>query len=159
MLGNTSKPPLRRLLPAIAQTAAASHVPHNNTKQQRQSLACSSCQKRRTKCSGSPPCDQCIAANAECIFDARRDRRRKFALKTAEHTKDTLIRLIDLLRQGTPYDILKLKAHMESCVSDQEAMERLPLFLTNPGAACYSPSMSFEQAGAHKASSGCFNNV
>ncbi|KAJ0415011.1 hypothetical protein BJY00DRAFT_294048 [Aspergillus carlsbadensis] len=133
MLGNTSKPPLRRLLPAVAQPATASHVPHN-TKQKRQSLACSSCQKRRTKCSGSSPCDQCIAANAECIFDARRDRRRKFALKKAEHTQDTLKKLIDLLRQGTPYDILKLKVDIESCVSDQEAMERLPLYLINPPA-------------------------
>ncbi|KAL2844870.1 hypothetical protein BJX68DRAFT_242509 [Aspergillus pseudodeflectus] len=112
----TGKTPLRPLLPAIALTTAVSPM-SNNAKQKRRFLACTACQKGQTKSSASSPCDQCVAMKASCIFDVRRDRRRKLALKKAEHTQDTLIKLIALLRQGTPDDILKLKADMETCVS------------------------------------------
>ncbi|KAL3435130.1 hypothetical protein BDV09DRAFT_77500 [Aspergillus tetrazonus] len=144
----TEKTPLRPLLPAIALTTAVSPV-LNDAKQKRRSLACTTCQKRQTKVLillfiwpehylhySVPvrPHATSVAMKASCIFDARRDMRRKFALKKAEHTQDTLIKLIALLRQGTPDDILKLKADMETCVSTQDAMERLSLFLTNPPA-------------------------
>ncbi|KAL4805690.1 hypothetical protein BDV18DRAFT_139657 [Aspergillus unguis] len=112
----------------MALTTPASHV-SSGAKKKRRSSACTSCQTRRTKCSGSFPCDKCLSINSSCIFDPKRDRRRKFALKKAEQDHNTMKRLIHLLRQGTPDDVWKLKANIESCLSEQEAMDRLPSFL------------------------------
>ncbi|KAJ6012399.1 C6 transcription factor SndA [Penicillium canescens] len=51
----------------------------------RSSTACRECQKRRTRCSGHPQCDECRSQNRECFFDEANDRRRKvFARKTQD---------------------------------------------------------------------------
>ncbi|KAJ6039019.1 C6 transcription factor SndA [Penicillium canescens] len=51
----------------------------------RSSTACRDCQRRRTKCSGHPKCDECRVHNRECFFDKANDRRRKcFARRTQD---------------------------------------------------------------------------
>ncbi|KAJ5316664.1 hypothetical protein PENANT_c019G01123 [Penicillium antarcticum] len=53
----------------------------------RASTACTECQKRRTRCSGHPQCDECRAHNRDCFFDEANDRRRK---ASARRTQDQL---------------------------------------------------------------------
>jgi hypothetical protein len=64
----------------------------------------------------------------------RRKARQASKIRVEEGRTDprTLKRLIEILRQGTSDDILKLQTDIKSCASDEESMEWLSLFLTNP---------------------------
>ncbi|KAL4801633.1 hypothetical protein BDV18DRAFT_70508 [Aspergillus unguis] len=50
----------------------------------KRSTACTACQVRKSKCSGSSPCQKCIATGSNCVFVIGLDRRRKCAQKHAE---------------------------------------------------------------------------
>ncbi|KAJ5776580.1 uncharacterized protein N7511_001591 [Penicillium nucicola] len=61
----------------------------------RVSTACTECQKRRTRCSGHPLCDECRTHNRECIFDEANDRRRKASAKKTQDQLDYFRTLTD----------------------------------------------------------------
>ncbi|KAJ6073144.1 C6 transcription factor SndA [Penicillium canescens] len=70
----------------------------------RASTACTECQKRRTRCSGHPLCDECRTHNRECFFDEANDRRRKASARRMqdqlEYYRNFTEDLIALLRDS-----------------------------------------------------------
>ncbi|KAL2782482.1 hypothetical protein BJX66DRAFT_331162 [Aspergillus keveii] len=111
MASRTTKASLRPLLPATASCSTPVQEPtRRNRKRHRQTTACTSCQAKRIKCSGSSPCD---------------DRRRKEALKHAEQSKKALEAIIAILYNGTEVDLHELKTQVKSFASPEAVMEEL----------------------------------
>ncbi|KAJ5584949.1 uncharacterized protein N7459_004749 [Penicillium hispanicum] len=65
-------------------------------------IACTACQKRKSRCIGGVPCDACRNANTQCAIDEGSDGRRKTSVKrkidALEQNQDLLFRLVDTLR-------------------------------------------------------------
>ncbi|OJI99571.1 hypothetical protein ASPVEDRAFT_38981 [Aspergillus versicolor CBS 583.65] len=115
---------LRPLLPATASCSA--DVPEvSQPKRKRQTVACTSCQIKRVKCSGSFPCDGCAGTDFICCYDPRKDKRRKEALKDAQQTKEALRTIINIIYQGTDSDLDNLKAKLKTFASPEAVMEEL----------------------------------
>lgn len=70
----------------------------------RVSTACLACKKSKRKCSGTPPCTNCITFARKCIFDESLDQRRRVAAKrTADelsYHRDLLNDLFTLVREA-----------------------------------------------------------
>ncbi|KAL5342087.1 hypothetical protein BJX70DRAFT_336429 [Aspergillus crustosus] len=81
----------------LAPVASQSHSTANGVRKRRKNVgtACESCKARKLKCSGAPPCANCVKSGHACTLDRTTDRRRRGAL-----TRD-----IDLL--GDRDDLLK----------------------------------------------------
>ncbi|CRG84516.1 hypothetical protein PISL3812_01795 [Talaromyces islandicus] len=47
------------------------------SKTKRASMACLECKKRRTKCTTTTPCSECLSHGRQCIYDQSADKRRK----------------------------------------------------------------------------------
>ncbi|KAL4804735.1 hypothetical protein BDV18DRAFT_142404 [Aspergillus unguis] len=66
--------------------------------------ACSACKSRKLKCSGVPPCDNCVKSRVECALDETADKRRRGALKRKidqlEEKEHLLLRLLEYLRKS-----------------------------------------------------------
>ncbi|KAL2829886.1 hypothetical protein BJY01DRAFT_121743 [Aspergillus pseudoustus] len=127
MLGVVTKTLLRPLLPVHAKTGAEPIVP-SKPKRSRQSIACITCQKKRKRCSGSPPCDACEASGTQCVFDPSKDKRRKLNVQQAH---ETVSRLLDILQHGPDEDLCLLRESIRMCDSRQQAMETLHSFLAS----------------------------
>ncbi|KAL2782458.1 hypothetical protein BJX66DRAFT_331171 [Aspergillus keveii] len=126
MASRTTKASLRPLLPATASCSTPVQEPtQRNRKRHRQTTACTSCQAKRIKCSGSSPCDGCTERDSACYYDPRKDRRRKEALKHAEQSKKALEAVIAILYNGTEVDLHELKTEVKSFASPEAAMEEL----------------------------------
>ncbi|KAL4912908.1 hypothetical protein BDW62DRAFT_193606 [Aspergillus aurantiobrunneus] len=67
--------------------------------------ACSACKARKLKCTGAPPCANCLRSRLECTLDETADRRRRGVLKrkidTLEDKEDLLIRLLEYFRESS----------------------------------------------------------
>ncbi|KAL3444586.1 fungal-specific transcription factor domain-containing protein [Aspergillus insuetus] len=63
----------------------------------KQSSACTGCKARKTKCSGTHPCEKCILTGKECIFPAGLDRRRKYAQRRVEQELEAAHRILDVI--------------------------------------------------------------
>ncbi|KAL6230605.1 hypothetical protein BDW75DRAFT_222236 [Aspergillus navahoensis] len=63
----------------------------------KRSNACTACKKRRIKCRGSQPCDNCAATGLPCVFLVEHDRRRKNALRCAEQELNAVQQRLDTL--------------------------------------------------------------
>ncbi|RAL08504.1 C6 transcription factor [Aspergillus homomorphus CBS 101889] len=99
-----------------SQTSSRSLVPAPNLPPSTRSLdnvaqgrkhkttACTACKQKKLKCRGDPPCQHCVANGIECHVDEMSDMRRKFAMKRKlerlEISEETLMRLIEILRDG-----------------------------------------------------------
>lgn len=127
MDGSVRKSFLRPLRPAQAMSQVEMTIP-SEPKRSRQSTACTSCQKKRKRCSGSPPCDVCNALGIQCVFDPLKDKRRKL---NAQRAHETVSRLVNLLQQGSDRDLGLLRESVRLCDSREQAMETLSLFLSS----------------------------
>ncbi|KAL3439832.1 hypothetical protein BJX65DRAFT_317343 [Aspergillus insuetus] len=126
MASHATKASLRPLLPATAACSTDVQEPiQRKRKRQRQTTACTSCQAKRIKCSGSSPCDGCAERDSACYYDPRKDKRRKEALKYAEQTTKALEAIIAILYNGTEVDLDDLKAKVKSFASPEAVMEEL----------------------------------
>ncbi|KAL4933495.1 uncharacterized protein BDV17DRAFT_252113 [Aspergillus undulatus] len=112
------------LLPAALSRPADVQEP-SQLKRKRQSVACNSCQIKRTKCSGSSPCDECARTESGCHYNPSKDKRRKETLKKAQQIEEALKTIVNILYQGTEDDLKKLKARVKSSPSPEESMEQL----------------------------------
>ncbi|KAJ5600700.1 C6 transcription factor [Penicillium hetheringtonii] len=75
----------------------------------RRSVACTECQRRRTKCAFGNPCLECKKHNSLCLFEENSDKRRKtYSKKIEEELKfyrGFLDDLIETIRQSNNDDI------------------------------------------------------
>ncbi|KAL2823792.1 hypothetical protein BDW59DRAFT_92284 [Aspergillus cavernicola] len=66
--------------------------------------ACLACKSRKLKCTGAPPCTNCVKSSLQCTLDETADRRRRGALKRKidqlEDKQDLLDRILDALRES-----------------------------------------------------------
>ncbi|OGM39138.1 hypothetical protein ABOM_012255 [Aspergillus bombycis] len=121
----------RTLLPAEYRGPDRRHTPilRVERKSKRRGLACTSCQRKRVKCSGPPPCEACAASKSECSFEPLTDKRRRLTQKAAE--KDAEIHrhismyLIDILRSGNEEDVGNLVREMQAASSRDSAFADL----------------------------------
>ncbi|KAE8396771.1 hypothetical protein BDV37DRAFT_267401 [Aspergillus pseudonomiae] len=98
-------------------------------KRRRQTTACTTCQRKRTKCTGTTPCQGCTASGSECVFDFSKDKRRKETLLKAQRdaldTYQILLQLVRILYDGTDETVKKLRGNIQGVPSLQEAMVNL----------------------------------
>ncbi|KAB8075877.1 hypothetical protein BDV29DRAFT_171201 [Aspergillus leporis] len=135
-MSNNTGYSLRPLAPLISHSDQQQNPEPKTQLPRKRNLACTSCQAKRTKCSGSAPCQQCTASKTECIFDLCKDKRRKLALRAAlddaQKSREILTDLIRTLRCGTDEDIRNLRESIQHTSSIQEAILYLELLhLTN----------------------------
>lgn len=75
-------------------------------------VACTACKARKLKCSGAPPCQNCLKNHVECTVDNTSDKRRKSGIKrkleTLEDRKDLLLSLVRTLRDSADRRVLHL---------------------------------------------------
>ncbi|KAE8320737.1 hypothetical protein BDV39DRAFT_187272 [Aspergillus sergii] len=122
--------PLRTLLPAVCRSPHKPPTPVHcvERKSKRRSLACSSCQRKKVKCSG-PPCGACAATNSECCFEPLTDKRRKLTRKAAEKDMESYrhvsMYLISILRSGKDDDVNNLVKEIQKASSLGSALADL----------------------------------
>ncbi|KKK16277.1 hypothetical protein ARAM_003168 [Aspergillus rambellii] len=85
-----------------APAASKSATDDNLKRRKNVGTACLACKARKLKCTGEPPCANCIKSRLECNLDETTDKRRRGALKRKidqlEDKEGLLIRLMEVLR-------------------------------------------------------------
>ncbi|KAE8334167.1 hypothetical protein BDV24DRAFT_146301 [Aspergillus arachidicola] len=129
--------PLRTLLPAACRSPHKPSPPpvHRvERRSKRRSLACSSCQRKKVKCSGPPPCGACAATNSECCFKPLTDKRRKLTRKAVEKDMESYrhvsMYLISILRSGKEDDVNNLVKEIQKASSLDSALADLQLLIS-----------------------------
>ncbi|KAE8371415.1 hypothetical protein BDV26DRAFT_276140 [Aspergillus bertholletiae] len=86
MLREESAPTLRPLKPRpeCVQQSKENDVKPCSMRRIRSSAACTECRKRRKKCNGYTPCEQCTLHDRECVIDLLRDKRKKMHRRALE---------------------------------------------------------------------------
>ncbi|KAI9367655.1 hypothetical protein BJX61DRAFT_551200 [Aspergillus egyptiacus] len=87
---------------------ASDHAAHDVQKRRKNvGTACLACKSRKLKCTGAPPCANCVKSRIECTLDETADKRRRGALKRRidhlEYNKDLLHRIRNVLCDNTRY--------------------------------------------------------
>ncbi|KAJ5641188.1 hypothetical protein N7490_005188 [Penicillium lividum] len=117
---------LRKLLPAIKGSIIQPPESGSSIKQRcNVSLACTECQKKRAKCSGTIPCARCVTEECDCIYNPRGDRRSKAYIAKLLSFQAALSRIITTLRSGTSDEISWLIWEMQIQETYQEAIRYL----------------------------------
>ncbi|KAJ5654804.1 hypothetical protein N7490_001807 [Penicillium lividum] len=117
---------LRKLLPANDGSIIQSPESGSSIKQRcNVSLACTECQKKRAKCSGTIPCARCITEKCDCIYNPRGDRRSKAYIAELLSFHAALCRIFTTLRSGTSDEISWLIWELQIQETDQEAIRYL----------------------------------
>jgi hypothetical protein len=133
---------LRELLPRDKEGSIQFLEMGLSAKQRRNvSLACTECQKKRSKvrnivsllddganpvqCSGTNPCTTCVAESRQCRYDPARDRRRKAHVAELLNFRVALSRMAAKLRSGTPEEISSLIQEIRNLATDQDAVNYL----------------------------------
>ncbi|KAI2669309.1 transcriptional regulator family: Fungal Specific TF [Penicillium roqueforti] len=120
----TENTTFRNILPAKngknGFTNSQSGPPAN--KRSKLSLACTECQKKKTKCSGTTPCTRCATEAYQCIYDPKSDRRRRTYAAELLSSHVTLCRVTAMLRSGTLEEILAIILEIQDLPTDQEAI-------------------------------------
>ncbi|KAJ5100883.1 hypothetical protein N7456_006935 [Penicillium angulare] len=123
----------RKILPGKAgingPNNSESDVP--TSKRRKISLACTECQKRKTKCSGTTPCSKCATGASQCIYDPNSDRRRKAHVAELTTSHITLCRMTAKLRSDAVDDVITFILNIQSFSTDEEAVEYLVQELIN----------------------------
>ncbi|OGE46882.1 hypothetical protein PENARI_c094G05795 [Penicillium arizonense] len=117
--------PLRELLPREKGWSMRYLETDLLTKHRRVSLACTECQKRKSKCSGTNPCTTCMTESRQCLYDPARDRRRKAHTAELLNFRVALSRTAAKLRSGTPEEISSLIQEIRNLPTDQDAVNYL----------------------------------
>ncbi|KAJ5778382.1 hypothetical protein N7520_001628 [Penicillium odoratum] len=89
------------------------------------SLACTECQKKKSKCSGTIPCTRCITEKCDCIYNPLGDRRSKAYIAELLGFHAALCRIVTTLRSGNSDEISWLMWEMQIQQTDQEAIRYL----------------------------------
>ncbi|KAJ5346818.1 uncharacterized protein N7506_000071 [Penicillium brevicompactum] len=116
---------LRKLLPREKGLSMPYLETDSSTKRRRVSLACTECQKKKSKCSGATPCTTCVNESRQCLYDAARDRRRKAHTTELLNIRGALWRIAAKLRCGTPEEISWLICEIQDLPTDQDAINHL----------------------------------
>ncbi|KAH8904139.1 hypothetical protein BR93DRAFT_169414 [Coniochaeta sp. PMI_546] len=90
---------LRPLLPATGPRSGPNPIPLPHRKRSSVRVACSACQKARTKCTGDrPACYRCLAKGVDCVYNAQsRQFRTSAQLEQASRIADENTQLHELL--------------------------------------------------------------
>ncbi|KAJ5531403.1 hypothetical protein N7527_004796 [Penicillium freii] len=107
----------------------------------RVSLACTECQKRRSKvrktvltfedgpnpaqCSGTTPCTKCTKETRQCVYNPAGDRRRKAHTAKLLNHSVVLFRVAAKLRTGKPEEISQLIWEVQNLPTDQDAVNHI----------------------------------
>ncbi|KAJ5946410.1 hypothetical protein N7454_003249 [Penicillium verhagenii] len=134
---------LRNILPAKNGRNNLQHPEADSSasKRRKVSLACTECQKKKVKvgniipasgdgadpiqCSGTNPCIRCEAEERQCVYDPRRDRRRKSHTAALLDSHVALCRVTAKLRSGTPEEISRFIWEVQALPTDEEAVNYL----------------------------------
>ncbi|KAE8361560.1 hypothetical protein BDV27DRAFT_132922 [Aspergillus caelatus] len=76
-------PPLKPR-PEYVQQSEEKDVEPFSVRRIRSSAACTECRRRRIKCNGYTPCEQCTLNNRECVINLLHDKRKKIYLRELE---------------------------------------------------------------------------
>ncbi|KAB8212867.1 hypothetical protein BDV33DRAFT_185993 [Aspergillus novoparasiticus] len=126
----------RTLLPAVCRGLHRSQAPilRIERKSKRRSFACTSCQRKRVKCIGPPPCEACAVSKSECSFEPFTDKRRKLALRVAQRDAENYRRIsayiTNILRSGKEEDVKILVKRMQKASSLDFALADLQLLIS-----------------------------
>ncbi|KAJ5461050.1 uncharacterized protein N7458_002602 [Penicillium daleae] len=117
---------LRTLLPAGKKHTVQS-LEAGSAKDMRRniSLACTECQRKKTKCSGTTPCTRCSTTPQQCLYDQSSDRRRKEYTGGLLKFQTTLCQLAATLRSAAPEELSWLVWQVQSLPTDQDAVDYL----------------------------------
>ncbi|KAJ5346964.1 uncharacterized protein N7506_000217 [Penicillium brevicompactum] len=133
---------LRQLLPNDKEVGNQYLRVDAPTKQRRNvSLACTECQKKRSKvrtivplldartdlakCSCTTPCTTCMTGNRKCLYDPNRDRRRKTHTAELLNFRVAFCQMVAKLRSGTLEEIYSLIQEIQNMPTDQEVVDHL----------------------------------
>ncbi|KAL5050973.1 hypothetical protein BDW71DRAFT_81063 [Aspergillus fruticulosus] len=87
--------------PGLGQNAATAEL---NPGRKHKTTACQECKKKKLKCRGDPPCQNCVANNIECLVNELADQRRKLPqkrkLESLEQSNEILTRLLSAIRDS-----------------------------------------------------------
>ncbi|KAL3462404.1 hypothetical protein BJX64DRAFT_139764 [Aspergillus heterothallicus] len=98
----------RRVAPAASDGVA------NDAQKRRKNVgtACLACKSRKLKCTGAPPCANCVKSRLECTLDESADKRRRGPLKRKidhlEDKEEVFLRLMEIIRDGDNRRIVPL---------------------------------------------------
>ncbi|KAJ5632858.1 hypothetical protein N7490_009197 [Penicillium lividum] len=117
---------LRKLLPASKGSIIKPPMSASSIKQRSNvSLACTECQEKKSKCSGTTPCARCITKKCDYIYNPPGDRRSKAYIAELLSFLAALCRIITTLRSGKSDEISWLIWEMQISETDQEAIRYL----------------------------------
>ncbi|RAK95629.1 uncharacterized protein BO80DRAFT_439252 [Aspergillus ibericus CBS 121593] len=121
--------PSRFLAPAPGQPSVSKTPDNAGQGRKHKTTACKACKQKKLKCRGDPPCQHCVANGIPCLVDEMADMRRKYAMKRKlerlEQAEETLLRLIDALRESES----KRLAQLLNLIRSNASFEELQIFL------------------------------
>lgn len=110
----------------IPQSAAESSSSASAKKGSRQRVACTNCQKRKSKCDGTQPCSRCATSNQECIYESDVGIPRTQALKRKNEVlnedNDKLRYIVQGLRYGSEQEAAEILRRIRSTKDAEEAV-------------------------------------
>ncbi|PYI09547.1 hypothetical protein BO78DRAFT_394770 [Aspergillus sclerotiicarbonarius CBS 121057] len=119
----------RFLAPAPGQPSGSKAPDNVGQGRKHKTTACKACKQKKLKCRGDPPCQHCVANGIPCLVDEMADMRRKYAMKRKlerlEQAEETLLRLIDALRESES----KRLAQLLNLIRSNASFEELQIFL------------------------------
>ncbi|KAJ5142486.1 uncharacterized protein N7515_001273 [Penicillium bovifimosum] len=119
----------KNALPKLLPSKKVSNLPYLETdspaKSRRVSLACTECQQRKLKCSGTTPCTKCTIEGRQCFYNPAGDRRRKAHTAELLHFRAALYRMVVKLRSGTLEEISRFIQEIQNLRTDQDAVNHL----------------------------------
>ncbi|RDW72688.1 Zn(II)2Cys6 transcription factor [Aspergillus mulundensis] len=100
-----------------------------NPARKHKTTACQECKKKKLKCRGDPPCQNCVANNIQCLVNEQADQRRKLPqkrkLESLEQSNDVLLRLLRAIRDSEN----KKVAQLMNLIRSNPAVSELQEFL------------------------------
>ncbi|KAL4924602.1 Zn(II)2Cys6 transcription factor [Aspergillus undulatus] len=123
--------------PAPLPGSDAQNVATNegNPGRKHKTTACEECKRKKLKCRGDPPCQNCVANNIECRVNELADQRRKLPqkrkLEGLEQSNDILERLFDAMRQSEDKQLANLMNLIRSNPGMPELQDYLKINFTH----------------------------
>ncbi|PYH92151.1 hypothetical protein BO71DRAFT_400803 [Aspergillus ellipticus CBS 707.79] len=119
----------RVLAPAPGQPSPPKPLDNVVPGRKHKTTACQACKQKKLKCRGDPPCQHCRTNGIPCLVDEMADMRRKYAMKRKlerlEQAEETLLRLVDALRDSES----KRLAQLLNLIRSNASFEELQVFL------------------------------
>lgn len=112
--------------PGTIPQAQAESSSASSKKGSRQRVACTNCQKRKSKCDGNQPCSRCATSNQECIYESDVGIPRTQALKRKNEVlnedNDKLRYIVQGLRYGSEQEAAEILRRIRSTKDAEEAV-------------------------------------